>query len=129
MKKFCILEHPTLGFRAVKIGFSWPGFFLLGVWMIYHKLWLHLLGLVVVNLCIAAFQISEEISMIVQFAIMLFIGYNGNRWLVMKWLKKGYEAKGLVFATSKEHAITKFVKEPDQKENHSLLNELVGRGI
>jgi hypothetical protein len=39
MKTFKVFRHPTLGFQAVKEGFSWPGFFFGPIWAFAKKLW------------------------------------------------------------------------------------------
>jgi hypothetical protein len=43
MKTFKVFKHPTLGYQAVKIGFSWPGFLFSVIWLLMKKLWRHAL--------------------------------------------------------------------------------------
>ena len=41
MKTFDLYKHPSTNDReAVKIGWSWPGFFFAPIWALYKKLWL-----------------------------------------------------------------------------------------
>src|SRR5262249_55792724 len=39
VKTFNVSRHPTLGFEAVKVGFSWPALFIGPLWMLVKKLW------------------------------------------------------------------------------------------
>ena len=131
MKKFCILKHPDRGYRAVKMGFSWPGFFFLGFWMLYHKLWVHFVGMHLTNFLIAlviVFLASEEplLHGVLQLGVMLAVGFLGNRWLIEKWIRKGYEIKESVHAVSKEVALIKFRQAENDntgERNHDLVKE------
>src|SRR3989337_3893601 len=40
MKTFDLYRHPTLGYEAVKRGFSWPGFFITPLWALSKRMWL-----------------------------------------------------------------------------------------
>jgi hypothetical protein len=136
MKKFCVLQYgPSTNYRAVKVGFSWPGFFFVNLWVLYHKLWLHFIGIAVVNLIICLIlesAVDPRLDLLVQLAMMFFIGYHGNRWVINKWLRKGYEVKGIVFALSKEQAIARVIqaeKTGESIQTNQLLEQLVGKGI
>ena len=39
MKEFRVYEHPALGLRVVKAGFSWPALSFGLLWMAYRRLW------------------------------------------------------------------------------------------
>jgi len=38
MKIYEVYQHPVKGYAAVKIGFSWPGFFFGIIWALIKKL-------------------------------------------------------------------------------------------
>jgi len=40
MKTFDLYRHPTVGYEAVKRGFSWPGFFIGAIWALSKRMWL-----------------------------------------------------------------------------------------
>jgi hypothetical protein len=119
----------------VKVGFSWPGFFFINLWVLYHKLWLHFIGIGVVNLIVCLIlesAVDPRLDLIVQLAMMFFVGYYGNNWVINKWLRKGYEVKGIVFALSKEQAVARVIqaeKTGEPIQTNQLLEQLVGKGI
>lgn len=39
MKQFDVYSHPVHGFKVVKNGFSWPGFFFTWLWMMLRDMW------------------------------------------------------------------------------------------
>jgi len=39
MKVFKVYKHPVSGYEAVKVGFSWPGFFWIVTWLLWKRLW------------------------------------------------------------------------------------------
>ena len=39
MAMFRIYQHPMRGIEAVKVGFSWPGFFFTWIWMFTKQMW------------------------------------------------------------------------------------------
>ena len=47
MKTFKVYSHPIQGFKAVKVGFSWPAFFFGDLWMLVKRLW----GLAAIWIC------------------------------------------------------------------------------
>jgi len=71
MKKFRVYRHPTLGYKAVKIGFSWTAFLFGIFWILYHKLW-SILGLWII--CYFVYAAGGS--------ILIFIA--GLIWLAVK---------------------------------------------
>ena len=39
MTTFDVYRHPTLGYEAVKRGFSWPAFFVGPIWALSKRMW------------------------------------------------------------------------------------------
>lgn len=96
MQTFRIYRHPTLGYEAVKAGFSWPAFFFNFVWMLVKKPWS------VAGVCFLAYVVLlflERVTDAAQsepgaqavvylllaagyFALCLIPGLTGNSWQV-----------------------------------------------
>ena len=97
--------------------------------MLYHKLWLHFIGIHLINfllslaiVCIALD--SRLLQGLAQISVMLAVGFLGNRWLINKWVAKGYEVKEVVHALSKEQALIKFGQANRQAAGRYLEQEL-----
>lgn len=98
-KVFQIFEHPELGRRAVKVGFSWPAWFFPPFWPFIKKLWFLGLGCVAVMVLLA---IGEELAggpsnlwwslfdLGTMAAISILYGMCGNRWIENSLLARGF---------------------------------------
>jgi hypothetical protein len=118
---FNLYEHPTQGFQAVKVGFSWPAFFLTAIWMMVHRLWRLLaiwIGLyIVVHLAEGFVETLDDssltyllFSVVILFAwgaLCLVPGYKGNSWREKDLLNKGYNFLQAIRAESVGNAISK----------------------
>ena len=118
MKKFNIYEHPTQGFEAIKVGFSWPAFFFGIFWMLVKKLW------VIAGVWLVAYIILSLIEKVTDQSgadiaqslvyLILIVGYltlwlvpafKGNKWRTGSLLKRGYEEIVTVQAETPDAAI------------------------
>ena len=79
----------------VKEGFSWPAFLIPMLWVIYHRMWWVLAGLILVQAVIAglaeAVQLSENIIVAGSVAINFLMGFEGNnirRWYLDRQRKR-----------------------------------------
>lgn len=120
MKTFEIYKHPTLGFQAVKIGFSWPAFFFGIFWMLFSKLW-GKVGLWFVIYIIAGFieatadsstdegyqAIMYLLLFIAYVALWLIPAFKGNKWRTSNLTSRGFELITTVEAETKDAAIAK----------------------
>jgi len=123
MKTFNVYKHPTQGFDAVKVGFSWPAFFFGLIWMLVKKLWglagLWFAGYVV---CSLIEKVTEQAQASGAQALVYFVlaaGYfvlwlvppfKGNKWREENLSKRGYELLSTVQAETPDAAIAQLVK-------------------
>jgi Protein of unknown function (DUF2628) len=124
MKAFKIYKHPISGHEAVKIGFSWPGFFFNVIWMLSKKLW-GLAGfwfaLYVVLSMIEIVADDSDSAPALQsivyfalaggyFALALAPGFKGSEWRTNNLEKRGFELIREVQAETPEGAIAQVVR-------------------
>ena len=123
MKTFNVYKHPTQGFEAVKVGFSWPAFFFGIIWMLVKKLW-GLAGLwfamyVGLSLIEAVTDQSQEsgaqalVYLILAagyFALWLVPAFKGNKWREENLSKRGYELLSSAQAETPDAAVAEQAK-------------------
>lgn len=101
MKTFKIYQHPIRGYEAIKVGWSWPAFFLPFVWLCVKKLWEFAGYWLFLGVGVVIFEraIPEEpetglgiiLSLIgLLFAMWLIPPWKGNNWLMKNLMKQGY---------------------------------------
>lgn len=95
--------HPARGFVRVKSGFSWPAFFLGGLWAVAKGLWLAALGMFAVDVVIwfcsgyaqargnAALALAGLALQVVYWVVR---GRWANGWWRARLLRQGYRATG-----------------------------------
>jgi hypothetical protein len=114
MKEFKVFKHPNLGFQAVKIGFSWPGFFVTPIWAAQKEMWGYafavlgmLIFLFMIQLAFAAKQNNGAVILMVLSQLMVFIvvGVQGNEWRLKNLEKRGFKLVGTVQAITPDAAI------------------------
>ncbi len=89
MKTFNLYRHPTQGFEAVKVGFSWPAFFFTILWMLVKRLWgLAALWFVANVVCCSVGKVTDQAQA------------SGTQALVYLALTAAYFVLGLVPALS-----------------------------
>src|SRR5262245_17968330 len=123
MKTFRVYKHPTRGVEAVKVGFSWPGFFFGIVWMLIKRLWM--LALLwfgfyfVLGLLKTVTTESEESGAQALVYLLLWAGYwalnlipgfKGNQLREANLLKRGYELTGEVRTATSDAAVAQVTK-------------------
>jgi hypothetical protein len=122
MKTFDVYKHPTLGYAAVKRGFSWPGFFLGGIWALSKRMWVGGSILVVVWAILVGAQSDADTSGdigtkfilgLIQLALAVAVGMLGNRRSADSLTRRGYEHLGTVEGQEPDWAIATFVKKSD----------------
>lgn len=118
MKTFKVYRHPTKGFEAVKIGFSWPAFFFGGFWIAAKRLWgLTFIWWVLMSFLNTTVKVMSDNPhepaplwficslMLVTLALWLIPAFKGNSWISRKLERRGYEILKVVSAASPEEAI------------------------
>lgn len=82
----------------VKQGWSWPAFFLSGLWALHKGLWLHAVAFFVA--CYAAFYVAVSfgeqapllwtLPQILPIVLWLVFGALGNKWRERRLLRRGF---------------------------------------
>ena len=124
MRMFKVYQHPTRGFEAVKVGFSWPACFGGIIWMLVKKLW-RFAGLwfalaIVLNLVEAVTDEARSkpgLQAIVYlllaagyFAWWLVPAVKGNLWRSKNLEKRGYELVNTIQAETPDAAIAQLAR-------------------
>ncbi|MCJ7482497.1 MAG: DUF2628 domain-containing protein [Thermodesulfovibrionales bacterium] len=119
IKTFKVFKHPTLGYQAVKVGFSWPGLFFSGIWLLLKQLWGYAFVFLSITLLLsfieAGFEKEESIAGMVlvlwlEIGIYIFVGAKGNEWRAANLQKRGFELIDTVQAETPNAAIGKISK-------------------
>jgi hypothetical protein len=116
MQVFLIFKHSEKGFRAVKRGFSWPGFFFTWIWALSRQLWLEAGLLMLFSGAIAALVLELDLgtgsanryySLAVALFYMGFIGFKGNSWRSRNLEARGFLLLGAIKARDPQDAQAK----------------------
>ncbi len=118
MTPFNVYKHPTQGFQAVKVGFSWPAFFFGAIWMLVKKLWglagLWFAGYVVCALFEKFTDISDAsgakaplyfLLAAAYLALWLVPPFWGNKWREENLTNRGYKLLSAVQAETPDAAV------------------------
>jgi hypothetical protein len=94
VKSYKVYKHPVNGYKAVKQGFSWPGFFLGFIWAFYQRLWL--IGTVLLIVTIVSYPYDvyplglTVVLELFQIGMGIYVGKNGNLWREHNLKDRGY---------------------------------------
>jgi hypothetical protein len=109
MKTISVYQHAQKGFRAVKTGFSWPGFFFMWIWAftkgligtgaLLFLIWLAVLGLYMLAV-MSALDFAGIVYSFVLLVNAVIVGLWGNSWRANSLIKKGYRHVDTVQASS-----------------------------
>lgn len=108
--------------KAVKIGWNWPACFFVGLWALWHGLWVwFLIAIVAISV---ANLLPAEANIAAQILIMIFYGQNGNTLIEKKLLRKGWTLAGQFAAYNKSDAVHKFLQILRNEEVHYTQTEI-----
>jgi hypothetical protein len=116
MKTFKVFKHPTLGYQAVKIGFSWPGFLFSVIWLLMKKLWRHALvvisGIILLTLIEVFFNNAQTsvMALLIELGLYVLVGVNCNEWRMTYLQSHGFELVDTLQAKTPDAAIGKIAK-------------------
>ncbi|MEO1160985.1 MAG: DUF2628 domain-containing protein [Pseudomonadota bacterium] len=100
------------GVVFIKDGFSWPALFIPFFWMLWHRLWLPLIGyLVAVGLIVLAgygFSWPDNLTGSMGLLVNLFVGLEGNNFRRRALTKRGFEEVADIVAGDGEEASYRF---------------------
>jgi hypothetical protein len=117
MKNFKVFKHPVLGYQAVKVGFSWPGFLFPAIWLLIKKLWWHALIVVSSIILLSFIEVffdnaqTSVMVLLVEAGIYILVGVNGNEWQMVNLQANGCELIDTVQAETPREAIGKIAEE------------------
>ena len=122
MKQCDVYSHPVHGFQAVKNGFSWPGFFFNGLWMLLCRMWVGAAVVIGVHwfgsFVAGTMSVSYEDSLVPGLAglcfmiiVNLIVGRNGNAWRRSAMARRGFKHLKSIEAQSADAAIAKVTEE------------------
>jgi uncharacterized protein DUF2628 len=117
-RTFEIFKHPIRGYRAVKSGFSWPGFLFTLLWALTRQMWFVGAALLSVHVALVAFwwlafRGDAFAGGLLSLVFCLVVGFKGNSWRA-KWMEaRGFEYVCAVSAGSGRSALAKLVQVGD----------------
>src|SRR5262245_44909001 len=92
----------------VKEGFCWPAFFIGIIWALWHRMWLTAILFVLVMLALEAvtqlLALNPPTSGALSLATALLIGWGANDLRRRSLARRGYDAMGIVAATTEDAA-------------------------
>ena len=101
---YSILQHATLGYEAVKNGWSWPAFLFTWMWAFVKRLFL--IGWIVLLLWMALSSVPiPEAWFVGQLIISIVMGAKGNELRSNRLRASGYEEVATVEATTPDGAL------------------------
>lgn len=103
MTTFNIYKNSNGDLRAVKIGFSWLGFFFPQIWLFFKQMWIA--GVVILSLSIVIGIVDNLVLDFIGLALCFIIGFIGNEEIGKNLIKQGYAAVGIERAGNNESAI------------------------
>ena len=120
MKQYNIYVSPLGGREAVKLGWSWTGFFFVWIWCFVTKLNVHGVGILIINISLGYFEIIggdlfKLIGWGVAAIILIWLGSEGNKLREKNLLKRGYEKQSSNKASSPEGALALYAKEHNKE--------------
>ncbi|PYR92900.1 MAG: hypothetical protein DMF84_11575 [Acidobacteria bacterium] len=118
VRPFQVFVHRLRGYAAIKTGFSWPAFFLSGLWLLWMRLWRQTAAFWAVTIALRVVEIAVETAPdpVVQLAaqavmvaawlgLTLVPGVRGNRWRAQRLAARGYRLVGTIHASTPQAAI------------------------
>lgn len=115
-RRYSVYEHPTLGHKAVKQGFSWPAFLLGVVWMFGNRLYVQGLAWTAAYLFVLALLTVSGGDALAALAwaslpvLWVVPGLRGNSWRVADLQRRGFELKAAVRAPTADAAVARVTR-------------------
>lgn len=109
MKAYKVYKHPVKGYKAIKQGFSWPGFFLAFFWAFYKRLWL--IGTVLLIIAIVSYPYKayplglRAVLELFQIGMSIYVGKHGNKWREHSLKDRGFRFQREVTAKTGDAAV------------------------
>ena len=111
MKQYSILQNETGIVKAIKQGFTWPGWAFTWIWFLVKKLYIHAIGFLILNILVGLFTSDYNWGYLVgQILIMEFVGFKGNKFLEEKLIENGFEIVDTVSSKNSKTAISTYLE-------------------
>lgn len=112
MQAFEVFKHPDRGYRAVKRGFAWPGFFFTWLWAFTVRMWLAggvllLMAIPVGLLARTIFKEDPALACGIGLLMAFIVGAKGNAWRCENLEAQGFKRIGAINAKSSQEAVSK----------------------
>jgi len=120
MKQYKIYGTPQGKLEPVKLGWSWPAFFFVGIWAMVKKMWALGISIVVVFFVLGFIsgaiggqggQALDTLTGIANLVVGIIFGKKGNQWREKNLAARGYRFLDTVTASNPEGALAVFIKE------------------
>ena len=119
MNMYKIFRSPLGKMEAVKQGFSWPGFFFVGIWMLVKGMWSYA-GILIACLFAFFFVVAmsgidevtfSAIQSMVNLGLGFYCGFKGNELREKYMLEHGFEYKDTVTAPNSDMALAIYIRD------------------
>lgn len=102
-------EQKSNNFIIVREGFSWRALLFNVFWAVYHKMWLALFLVIIINIIVTTINI-QGLVFISKLTIMLIFGFFASDIREYDLQRKNYRLRDVVFAQSEIEAELKFLE-------------------
>ncbi len=118
MKTFTVLAPRTdasgrsdpLGVVFVKEGIAWPALFVPLLWLLYHRMWLELVGFLVLGIAIgvAGEVAGGPVPPLAALTLQVLVALEGNQLRRARLYRRGYDLVGVAAGRNLEEAEIRF---------------------
>ena len=129
MTTYSVYLHPSLAFtreniaehsRLVPDKFSWGGFLVPLLWLLFNRLWLNALVTLAFEILLALgasrLGLPEGVTLIGGLVVMGLVGLEGRNWLCAGLERRGFRLIDIVEAPSAEEALHRTLAESHEPE-------------
>ena len=108
-----VYKNPQNIYKAVKVGWSHPGFFFGFFWCLFKQLWAYAGIIFAIGLASGVLGIAENLflDLIVTLGVMIWMGNSGNELYAQNLKDKGYDFLTTLKAKTPEGAIAQYQKD------------------
>ena len=115
--KYQIFKNPQNDYKAVKAGWSHPGFFFVVFWCLSKQLWVYAVIISVIGFVFGIMLMDNVIlDFIVTLGIMIWMGSEGNELYAKSLKDRGYDYVKIVYAKTPEGAIAQYHKDTKEEK-------------
>lgn len=111
MRQFKVYRHPSGALEGVQPGWSWPAFFLGGLWGLHRKMWW--LAVTEMSWMAGLWMLPEEAVLMAAAVPVghLLTGWRSHAWLVRHLQQQGYRHVDTVTAQDRGSALALSIRQ------------------